>query len=106
MHIYRFSHDKVHILKLRTLAFFINVISKIKNSRKNNYFLVFVILEHLPYCIFAYAGDFAYWVILHDFLSFADFFFKINISINLFRNTNRVSNSLNPDQARQIIRTD
>ena len=38
MHIYRFSHDKVHILKLRTLAFFINVISKITNSGKNNYF--------------------------------------------------------------------
>ena len=49
MHIYRFSHDKVHILKFRTLAFFfINIISKITNSGKNNYFLVFVILEHLP----------------------------------------------------------
>ena len=44
-----FSHDKAHILKFRTLAFFTNVISKITNSDKNNYFLVFVILEHLPY---------------------------------------------------------
>ena len=44
-----FSHDKAHILKFRTLAFFsTNVISKITNSGKNNYFLVFVILEHLP----------------------------------------------------------
>ena len=52
MHIYRFSPDKVHILKFRTLAFFINVISKITNSRKNNYFFVFIILEHLPYVIY------------------------------------------------------
>ena len=44
-----FSHDKAYILKFRTLAFFINVISKITNSGKINYFLVFVILEHLPY---------------------------------------------------------
>ena len=42
-----FSHDKAHILKFRTLAFFTNVISKITNSGKNNDFLVFVILEHL-----------------------------------------------------------
>ena len=44
-----FSHDKAHILKFRTPAFFTNVISNITNSGKNNYFLVFVILEHLPY---------------------------------------------------------
>ena len=44
MHIYRFSLDKAYILKFRTLAFFfINEISKITNSGKNNYFLVFVI---------------------------------------------------------------
>ena len=42
-----FSHDKAHILKFRTLAFFTKVISKITNDGKNNYFLVFVILENL-----------------------------------------------------------
>ena len=49
MHIYPFSHNKVHILKFQHWHFSINVISKITNSEKNNYFLVFVILEHLPY---------------------------------------------------------
>ena len=43
----------------------------------------------------------AYWVILHAFLSSADFFFQINFFFKYyFRNTIRVSNSLDPDQAR------
>ena len=44
----------------------------------------------------------AYWVILHDFLSSADFF-KINFFEIFFRNTIRVSNSLDPDQARCYV---
>ena len=42
------THSKIS----NTDIFFINVISKITNSGKNNYFLVFVILEHLPYITF------------------------------------------------------
>ena len=46
----------------------------------------------LPHCI-----------ILHAFLSSAEFF-KINLFLkNYFRNTIRVSNSLDPDQARHIV---
>ena len=44
---------------------------------------------------------FAYWVILHAFLSSADFFSKSTFLKNSFRNLFRVSNSLDPDQARQ-----
>ena len=43
---------------------------------------------------------FAYWVIFHAFLSSADFFLIGLVLKNSFRNTMRVSNSLNPDQAR------
>ena len=47
---------------------------------------------------------FAYWVIFHAFLSSADFFFsKSTFSKNSSRNTIRVSNSLDPDQAQQNI---
>ena len=50
MHIYRFfSWQSPHSKISNTSIFFTNVISKITNSGKNNYFLVFVILEHLPY---------------------------------------------------------
>ena len=46
---------------------------------------------------------FAYWVILHDFLCF----FKINFfQKNSFRNTIRVSNSSDPDQARHFVGPD
>ena len=44
---------------------------------------------------------FAYWVILHAFLTSADFF--KTFSKNNFRNTIRVSNSLDPDQARHFV---
>ena len=40
------------------------------------------------------------------FLSSADFFFKINFLKNSFRNTIRVSNSLDPDQARRFVAPD
>ena len=43
--------------------------------------------------------------ILHAFLSSADFF-KINFLKIYFRNTTRVSNSLDPDQARIFVLTD
>ena len=39
---------------------------------------------------------FAYWVILHAFLSSADFFQNHFFSKNSFRNTIRESNSLDP----------
>ena len=49
--------------------------------------------------------SFAYWVILHDFLSSADFF-KIHYFENSFSNTIRVSNSLDPNQARCFVGPD
>ena len=45
---------------------------------------------------------FFYWVILHTFLLSVDLFLKINF----FEKTIRVSNSLNPDQARHFVRPD
>ena len=45
----------------------------------------------------------AYWVIFHTFLSTAGFFSKENI---IFRNTIRMSNSLDPDQARRFVGPD
>ena len=46
-----------------------------------------------------------YWVIFHDFLSSADFF-KSTFSKYSFRKTIRVSNSLEPDQARRLVGPD
>ena len=49
---------------------------------------------------------FAFWVIFHHFLLSVDFF-KIKLfRINSFRNTIRVSNSLDPDQARHFVGPD
>ena len=46
---------------------------------------------------------FACWVILHAFLSPVDFFFlKFTFSKTIIRNTIRVSNSLDPDQAQRL----
>ena len=43
----------------------------------------------------------------NDFLLSADFFYlKLTFSKNYFRNTIRVSNSLNPDQARHFVGPD
>ena len=44
---------------------------------------------------------FAYWVIFHAFLSSTDFFQN-----QLFRNTIRASNSLDPDQDRHSVDPD
>ena len=49
---------------------------------------------------------FAYWVILHAFLSPADFFQNPFFSKNYFRNTIRASNSLDSDQARYFVGPD
>ena len=49
---------------------------------------------------------FASWVIFQAFLSSADFFQNQFFSKNSFRNTIRVSNSLDPDQARQFVGPD
>ena len=49
---------------------------------------------------------FACMVILHAFLSSADFLSKSTFSKTSFRNTIRVSNSLDPDQARQNVGPD
>ena len=40
---------------------------------------------------------FARWVIDHDFLSSADFFFQVFLSKYSFRRNTRVPNSLDPD---------
>ena len=44
--------------------------------------------------------------ILHAFLSSADFFSKSTFLKNSFRNAIRVSNSLDPDQARHFVGPD
>ena len=49
-------------------------------------------------------NSFTCWVILYAFLSSADLFKKK--SKNLFRNTIRVSNNLNPDQAQPFVYPD
>ena len=48
----------------------------------------------------------AYLVIFHAFLSSADFFSKSTFSRNSFRNTIRLSNSLDPDLAGRLIGPD
>ena len=48
----------------------------------------------------------ACWVIFHALLSSADFFSKLILSKNSFANTIRVSNSLDPDQARHFVGLD
>ena len=48
----------------------------------------------------------AFWVILHAFLSSADFFSKSTFMKNYFTNTIRVSNSLDPDVARRFVGPD
>ena len=54
-------------------------------------------------CKDAKGWPFARWVILHTFLSSADFFSTSTFSENSCRNTIRMSNSLDPDQARQFV---
>ena len=45
-------------------------------------------------------------IILHAFLLSVDLFFKLTFSKTPFRNTIRVSNSLDPDQARRFVGPD
>ena len=45
-------------------------------------------------------------IILHALLSSAEFFSKSTFSNNSFRNTIRMSNLLDPDQARHYVRPD
>ena len=54
-----------------------------------------------------YVKLFACWVIFHDFLSSADFYIQ-NLSFRKisFRNTIRVSNRLDPDQAQRNVGPD
>ena len=49
---------------------------------------------------------FAYWVILHVVLSSAEILSKSTFSKHSFTNTIRLSNSLDPDQARRSVRPD
>ena len=49
---------------------------------------------------------FACWVIFHAFVSSADFFQNYFFRKKSFRNTIRVSNSLDPDQARRFVGPD
>ena len=53
------------------------------------------------YCLDSYLC--ACWVIMHAFLSSAEFFSKSTFSKNSPRNTIRVSNSLDPDQGRVFL---
>ena len=48
----------------------------------------------------------AFFFFFFFFLSSVDFFFKINFFKKSFKNTIRVSNSLDPDQARHVVRPD
>ena len=48
----------------------------------------------------------ACWVIFHAFVVLCCLFSKLTFSINSFRNTIRVSNSLDPDQDRQNVGPD
>ena len=50
--------------------------------------------------------NFAYWEIFNVLLSFADLFSKSSFWQKFFRNTTRVSNSLDPDQALHFVRAD
>ena len=68
------------------------------------FFLSGCLRQVLQYAYHPY-GLFAYWVIFHAFLSSVDFF-KIIFFINSFRNTIRVSNSIEPDQARHNVGPD
>ena len=52
-----------------------------------------------------YYSNSAYWETLHAFLSSVDIF-QNHFSKTSFRNTIRVSNSLDPDQARHIVGPD
>ena len=47
-----------------------------------------------------------FWVILFAFLLSADFFFQTNFFENYFRNTIRVSNILDPEQAWHLVEHD
>ena len=58
------------------------------------------------YEILVLSIDSAYWVILHAFLSSADFFSKSTFSKNSFRNTIKVSNRMDPDQAQCFVGPD
>ena len=50
--------------------------------------------------------EFGDWVIVHAFLSSADFFQNHIFSKNYFRNTTRLLNGLDPDQARHFVERD
>ena len=55
---------------------------------------------------FVISFNFAYWVILHAFLSSADCFFNYFFFQNFLLGIPSVSNSLAPDQARQHVGPD
>ena len=48
----------------------------------------------------------SYWVIFHAILASADIFSKLSFLKNSFRNTIRVSNTLDLDQARHFVGPD
>ena len=69
-----------------------------------------ILIKYFPKCVGK--GSFpksqikslcAYWVILNSYLSSANFFSKSASLKNSFRNTIRMSNSLDPDQARHFV---
>ena len=49
---------------------------------------------------------FAYWVILHAFLSSAEFFFKINLIKTFFQEYHQHVNCLDTDQAWHLVGPD
>ena len=69
-----------------------------KNSLVFNYSLAYVIHNILFFIL-----EKVYWVILHVLLSSAVLFLKSTFSKNYFRNTIRLSNSLDPDQGSNCL---
>ena len=65
-----------------------------------------IVPSHDIMVLLAYALTLACWVILHAFLSPADFFQNQLFQKNSFRNTIRVLNSLNSDWARHSVGPD
>ena len=61
----------------------------------------------VPFCItICMLGNFACFFVVYGFFFFFFFFFKLTFSKTSIGNTIRVSNSLNPDQARHFVGPD
>ena len=97
-------------MNLKEDCFYLSNISVIRVDPDASHILQHFIWISIYCRFFKYVkGEFdsTYWVILHAFLSSADFFFfKSTFPKNSFRNIIRVSNSLDPDQAQHFVGPD